>query len=153
MRAVKFCTNKILQFLTGGDGKRRLTCIMAVKRWLLCVIKCQMYREWVMYCIDVQQHSLPLATKKKIQKLKAIGWCHTFCAADHLLPLYIIIGIPSLFHSRLKTSLFCKSFPPQPFLFFFRTDYMYSPDCLLLLLSIPVFNFSVLHFLVVVSMR
>ena len=30
----------------------------------------------------------------------------------------------SLFHSRLKTSLFCKSFPLQPFLSFFRTDYM-----------------------------
>ena len=26
----------------------------------------------------------------------------------------------SLFHSRLKTSLFCKSFPPQPFLFLFQ---------------------------------
>jgi len=29
-----------------------------------------------------------------------------------------------LFHSRLKTFFFCKSFPPQPFFFFFRTDYM-----------------------------
>jgi len=34
----------------------------------------------------------------------------------------------SLFHSRLKTFLFCKSFPLQPFFFFFRTDYMDSPD-------------------------
>ena len=33
----------------------------------------------------------------------------------------------SLFHSRLKTLLFCKSFPPQPFFFFFRTDYMIPP--------------------------
>ena len=41
----------------------------------------------------------------------------------------------SLFYSRLKTFLFCKSFPPQPFLFSFGTDYMDSPDCLLLLLS------------------
>jgi len=49
----------------------------------------------------------------------------------------------SLFHSGLKTSLFCKSFPPQPFLFFFRTDYIDSPDCLLLLLSISVFYFLV----------
>ena len=31
----------------------------------------------------------------------------------------------SLLHSRLKTFLFCKSFPLQPFFFFFRTDYMY----------------------------
>jgi len=29
----------------------------------------------------------------------------------------------SLFHSRLKTFLFCKSFSLQPFFFFFRTDY------------------------------
>ena len=28
------------------------------------------------------------------------------------------------FHSGLKTFLFCKSFPLQPFLFFFRTDHM-----------------------------
>ena len=27
-----------------------------------------------------------------------------------------------------KTFLFCESFPPQPFLFFFRTDYVDSPD-------------------------
>ena len=59
--------------------------------------------------------------------------------------ILIIISIPSpsLFHSRLKTFLFCKSFPPQPFLFFSRTDYMDSPDCLLLLLSISVFYFLV----------
>ena len=34
MQAVTLCTNKILQFLTGGAGQRRLTCIMAV-RWCL----------------------------------------------------------------------------------------------------------------------
>ena len=28
----------------------------------------------------------------------------------------------------IKTLLICISFPPQPFLFFFRTDYMDSPD-------------------------
>jgi len=36
------------------------------------------------------------------------------------------------FHSRLKTFLFCKSFPLQPFFFFFSTDYTVglhdSPD-------------------------
>ena len=42
---------------------------------------------------------------------------------------------PSLFHSRPKTFLFCKSFPPQPFLFFFRTDYMDSHRLLLLFLK------------------
>jgi len=32
--------NKILPFLTGGAGQRRLTCMMAVKRWLLVVVYC-----------------------------------------------------------------------------------------------------------------
>jgi len=32
MQAVKLCTSKILQFLTGGAGYRRLTCIIAVRR-------------------------------------------------------------------------------------------------------------------------
>ena len=56
----------------------------------------------------------------------------------------VILGIPSPTHSfisPLKTFLFCKSFPLQPFLFFFRTDYMDFPDCLLILLSISVFTF------------
>jgi len=52
----------------------------------------------------------------------------------------------SLFHSRLKTFLFCKSFPPQPFLFFSRTDYMDFPRLLLLLLSITVCYFLVFLF-------
>ena len=54
--------------------------------------------------------------------------------------------IPSLFHSRLKTFLFCKSFQPQPFLFFFMTDSRDSPDCLPILLSISVFYFLVFLF-------
>jgi len=48
----------------------------------------------------------------------------------------------SLFHSRLKTFLFCKSFPLQPFVFLLQ-DLLYidSPDCLLLFLNISVFYF------------
>ena len=38
-----------------------------------------------------------------------------------LLP---ISSSPTLFHSRLQTFFFCKSFTLQPFFFFFRTDYM-----------------------------
>ena len=47
-----------------------------------------------------------------------------------ILIIISIISFPSstLFHSRLKTFLFCKSFPLQPFFFFFRTDYMDSSD-------------------------
>jgi len=36
-RAVKLCTNKILQFLTGGVSKRRLTWKVVVKQWLLLI--------------------------------------------------------------------------------------------------------------------
>jgi len=58
----------------------------------------------------------------------------------------LIIITHSLFHSRLKTFFFCKSFPPQPFLFFFWTDYMIPPDCLPLLLNISVFTFEFFYF-------
>jgi len=39
----------------------------------------------------------------------------------------------SLFHSWLKTFLFCKSYPPQPFLFYFRIHYMDFTELQLLL--------------------
>jgi len=52
-------------------------------------------------------------------------------STSRFMPLTVIIIIisfssitHSLFHSRLKTFLFCKSFTLQPFFFFFRTDYM-----------------------------
>jgi len=55
--------------------------------------------------------------------------------------------------TTLKTFLFCNSFPPYSFLFFFRTDSTDSPDCLVftdrLLLIIPAFlllNCSVFSF-------
>jgi len=56
------------------------------------------------------------------------------CGKRELLQLTVILIIISFpppthsFHSRLKTFLFCKSFPLQPFFFFFRTDYLDSPD-------------------------
>jgi len=59
----------------------------------------------------------------------------------------------SLFHSRLKTFFFCKSFPLQPFFFFFRTYYM-IPKTITVTSSIGcflLFSFSVSQFLVVVS--
>ena len=40
MWAIKLCANKIFQFLTGGAGYGRLTRVMAVKQWLLCVLYC-----------------------------------------------------------------------------------------------------------------
>ena len=70
----------------------------------------------------------------------------------------IIISIPSpsLFHHMLKT-FFLQILPTVAFLFFFGTDYMDSPHCLLTLLSLSVFFyflvFSVFYFLVVGSVR
>ena len=53
----------------------------------------------------------------------------------------------SLFHSRLKTLIpFLRIFPTAAFLFFFRTDYMDSPDCLLLLISVFTFEFFFLFY-------
>jgi len=44
--------------------------------------------------------------------------------------LLLSIPSPTNSHSRLKTFLFCKSFPPQPFLFLLQDLlYMDSPDC------------------------
>jgi len=36
MRAVKLCTNKILQFLTGDASQYRLTCTTVIKWWRVC---------------------------------------------------------------------------------------------------------------------
>ena len=62
------------------------------------------------------------------------------------MPLTVIliirpISFPShsLFHSRLKTFLFCKSFPLHPF-FFFRTDYV-IPETFTVTSSVSVFTF------------
>ena len=72
------------------------------------------------------------------------------------LPTVILISFPSPTHSfipGLKSFSSNPSHRSLPFLFF-RTDSTDSPDCLLLLLSVSVFIFfSVLHFLVVVSVR
>ena len=51
----------------------------------------------------------------------------------------------SLFHSRLKTFFFCKSFPLQPFFFFFRTDYI-IPQTFTVTSSIGCFYFLVFLF-------
>jgi len=51
----------------------------------------------------------------------------TYVSFIQYLLLLLLFHHPSLFQSRLKTLLFCKSFPPQPFIFLVRTDYMDSP--------------------------
>jgi len=66
---------------------------------------------------------------------------HTVVMLLTVIGLLIISSIPSPHHSfipGLKPS-FLQILPTAAFLFFFRTDYMNSPDCLLLLLSISVF--------------
>jgi len=42
-------------------------------------------------------------------------------AANSYINYYYFFITHSLFHSRLKTFLFCKCFPLQTFFFFFRT--------------------------------
>jgi len=65
------------------------------------------------------------------------------CQQSYLLRPYYWCSIThSLFHSRLKTFLVCKSCLLQHFLFFFIIHYMDSPDCLLLLLSL---SFPIMH--------
>jgi len=62
----------------------------------------------------------------------------------------------SLFHSRLNIFLFFKSFPPQPFLFFFQVSLHGFPQtayCYFWAYPSLLFSFSVLHFSVVVSER
>jgi len=74
------------------------------------------------------------------QHLTVESYTVFICQQSYLL----LFGIPSPtnFHSRLKTFLFCKSFPPQPFLFLLRDSlYTDSPNCLLLFLTISVFYF------------
>jgi len=69
------------------------------------------------------------------------------CSSDVLIPS------PHSFIPCLNLP-FLQILPTVAFLFFFRTDYMDSPDCLLMLVSISVFllfSFSVSHFLVVGS--
>ena len=69
------------------------------------------------------------------------------CQQSYLL----LLGIPSPtnFHSRLKTFLFCKSFPLQPFLFLLQDSLNGFPRlftvisehiCFLLLVFFPVFT-------------
>jgi len=84
---------------------------------------------------------------------------NTWVATRYLTVLFVpssFISFPSPTHSfipGLKPSFFCKSLPQQTFLFFFRTDCMDSPDFYFYFWAYPflLFSFSVLHFLVVVS--
>ena len=52
MRAVKLCSNRILQFLTGGSGWHRLTSIMAIK-WLLLfyLYHTAVVAQWFICCV------------------------------------------------------------------------------------------------------
>jgi len=63
----------------------------------------------------------------------------------------LLFGIPSLtdFHFRLKTFLFCKSFPPQPFLFLLQDSLHGFPRLFTVTsehIRLLLFSFSVLHF-------
>jgi len=92
------------------------------------------------------------SAKTDRQSIRAKAKANTFCTCFgwqilivHRRILYLLLLV---FHHPLTLSLiglnlsfFCKSSPPQPFLFSFRIHCMDFPDCLLLglLLSISVF--------------
>ena len=68
------------------------------------------------------------------------------------MPLTVILSFPSPTLSFIpdlgpKTFLFCKSFPLQPFFFFFRTDYMIPQTFTV------TYEHIRFYFLVVVSVR
>jgi len=92
--------------------------------------------------------SFHISCQRQILRVK---WYHHVKNSD-------IIDTHSLFHSRLKTFLFCKSFPPQPFLFLLRDSlglhgfprlFTVISDHICFLLLVFLF----LHFLVVGSGR
>ena len=63
-------------------------------------------------------------------------------------PYLLLFGIPSPTHSsRLKTFLFCKSFPPQPFLFLLQDSLHGFPRLFTVIsehICFLLFSFSVL---------
>ena len=78
--------------------------------------------------------------------VSAYPGCPGSKAVKRSLLLLLLFSIThSLFHSRLKTFLFCKSFPRQPFFFFFRTDCM-IPQTLTVTSEHIRFYFSVFLF-------
>ena len=67
-------------------------------------------------------HRRPRQTAVSVAEISHCSWPISRILYGHYLPTVILTIIwfsitHSLFHSRLKTFLFCKSFPPQPFLF------------------------------------
>ena len=79
-------------------------------------IACRLYANYMSRVLDAEVVNMDLESTDSVEKIV------TDTLAQLLNPSY-------------------RSLP-----FFFRTDYVDSPDCLLLLLSISVFYFLVLHF-------
>ena len=92
------------------------------------------------YCMN-KSTMLPARLKPAVTKIK-----HTVVMPLTFILIIISIPAPSLFHSRLKTFFSANpSHRSLPFLLQDRSTHSTdSPDCLLILLSIPVFYFLVL---------
>jgi len=78
--------------------------------------------------------------------------------AEHLTveSYAVFICQQSLFHSRLKTFLFCISFPSQPFLFLLQDSLHGFPRLFTVIsenICFSTFSLLFLHFLVVGSVR
>ena len=106
----------------------------------------------------------PVCVLVVLEVLMAWQLCRAFnCRIlyGHYLPTVILTIIwysitHSLFHSRLKTFLFCKSFPLQPFPFLLRDSLHGFPRLFTAIsehICFVLLVFLLLHFLVVGSVR
>ena len=93
------------------------------------------------------------ARPRKSSRLSDTNGRQTFVAIDY--SQLIQHTLSSLFCPGLKPSFSANLSHRSPSFFFFRIHYMDSPDCLLLILAylFLLFSFSVLHCLVVGSVR
>ena len=131
-----------------------ISCIRSLQQSVVGLLVGRRY-----WSITVWQHPSRMAPQHGMQQqMWAVPGLRLTLEAEHrLLFILIIISIPSPTHSFIPSffipNLFCKSFPLQPFLFFFRTDYMGFPSVYCYIWAYPflLFSFSVLHFLVVSS--
>ena len=96
--------------------------------------------QWEKHLFHEPAGTQPAVTWSLAPWLIAAIWYNYYWYVRGLNIRYEIIITHSLFHSRLKTFFFCKSFPLQPFFFFFRTYYM-IPHTFTVTSNISAFTF------------
>jgi len=104
--------------------------------------------------LDQRQRSVFLnrADGSCAEHLTAESYTVFICQQSYLLLFRIPSPTHSLFHSKLMTFLFCKSFPLQPFLFLLRDSLHGIPRLFTVIsehIGFLLLVFVFLHFLVV----